>query len=237
MPFLTSHAYEKRAVVVAPHADDEVLGAGGLMARLADAGWEVHVLFATISGYPSAFRADVSDTGARVTEAEAALKVLGATGHEALFLDEEKHLRLDTVAQSDLIGFVERGLQRVRPSLVVIPCRGHYHQDHRAVSDACVTAMRPAPHGGRPLIPLVLAYGHSAAGWGGRAFEFAPSVFVDVTSVIDRKLEALACYQSQLCDPPHPRSLPALRDHCAMWGAYAGVQYAEPFESLRILID
>ncbi|HYE78722.1 MAG TPA: PIG-L family deacetylase, partial [bacterium] len=192
--------------------------------------------FATISGYPSAYRDDISATSARVEEAQGALQVLGAAGYEALFLGEEKHLRLDTVPQSDLIGFIERGLRKVRPSLMVIPSRGHYHQDHRAVSDACVAAMRPAPAGARPLVPLVLAYGHAHGGWGGPHYGFAPSAFVDVTGVIDRKLEALASYRSQLCDPPHPRSLPALRDHCATWGAFAGVPYAEPFECLRFLV-
>ncbi|MEO7994691.1 MAG: PIG-L deacetylase family protein, partial [bacterium] len=220
----------------APHADDEVLGAGGFMARLAAKGWDVAVRFATISGYPSAYREDVSHTDARVAEAEAALERLGASGYEALFLGETYHLRLDTVPQSDLISFLERGIRATNPSVVIIPCRGHYHQDHRAVSDACIAAMRPAPTGPRPLVPLVLAYGHAHGGWGGEQFGFQPTVFADISEYIDHKIEALAAYASQLCEPPHPRSLQALREHCAMWGSYAGVQYAEPFECLRCLL-
>ncbi len=133
----------KRALVVAPHADDEVLGAGGFIARSVADGWEVHVLFATISGYPSMARQDVSSTDARVSEVESAMKTLGVSGYDVLFR-EDHHCRLDTVPQADLIGFVERSLCR-GVSLVIVPSRAHSHQDHWVMADACAAALRPAP--------------------------------------------------------------------------------------------
>jgi len=204
------------------------------MARLSAGGCEVHVLLATISGYGSMALGATSETSARVDEVRAALEVVGAAGHEALFLGQEHHLRLDAVPQSDLIGFVERGIARVRPTLLVMPCFGHYHQDHRAMADACVAALRPAPEGRLPYVPMVLAYGHGAAGWGGPRYEFHPSVFVDISDVIDVKLKALACYASQLCDPPHLRSLDKVASWSATWGNYMGVPHAEAFECVRL---
>ena len=224
-----------RAIVLAPHADDEVLGAGGLMAKLAEAGWQVEVLFATISGYLSAPRQEDSSTEARGQEARAALEVLGAAGHRAAFVGEEFHLRLDTVAQSELVSFVETAVAELSPSLVVLPCLGHYHQDHRACATAAIAALRPAPGGRLPFVPAVLAYGHGAAGWGGRSYEFHPSVFVDITAQIERKIQALACYASQVCAPPHLRSLEAVRRQAAVWGAFSGTAYAEAFECLRLV--
>lgn len=226
----------KCMLVYAPHADDEVLGAGGLLALAAHNGWETHVHFATVSGYFSESRAETSDNSTRMNEAILALQVLNCTGHEVLFEGEEKHLRLDSVPQAELIAFVDTGLKKIRPSVVISPCRGHYHQDHRALADAVVAAMRPAPNGGRPLVPAVFAYGHAHGGWGGEHYLFRPSVFVDITPVIDIKLEALACYASQVCDEPHARSLAMVRDQAGAWGAYAGVRYAEAFECLRLLV-
>lgn len=223
----------RRALVVAPHADDEVLGAGGLMAAAAEGGWEVRVLYATVAGCRSAHRGDHPSAEARLAEVHRALAVLGAAGHDVLFTGEAKHLRLDTVPQHEMIGWLEREANAFRPSLVAMPCRGHYNQDHRALADACIAAFRPAPDGRKHFVPVILAYGHSAAGWGGRDFEFAPSVFLDATSVIDRKLRALACYESQLIPAPHPRSLEGVRSNAASWGAYAGSAYAEPYECLR----
>ena len=234
MPLL--HLEPRRALVFAPHADDEVLGAGGLMALAARSGWQVYVRFATISGYPSAARSDASTTGARVAEAEAALAALGAAGYEALFLGEAHHLRLDSVPRVELVSFVEAALEEVRPSLVVMPCRGHFHQDHRALAEAAIAALRPAPEGRLPRVAAVLAYGHAASGWGGAGYEFRPTLFVDVGEVIDVKLAALDCYASQLCPAPHPRSRDGVRVSCAAWGAHAGCAYAEPFEVHRLLV-
>ncbi|HEV3051547.1 MAG TPA: PIG-L family deacetylase [Longimicrobium sp.] len=223
----------RRALVVAPHADDEVLGAGGLIAAAAAGGWEVRVLYATVSGFRSAHRGDHASDDARLDEVRRALAALGGASHDVLFTGEEKHLRLDTVPQHEMIAWLEREANAFRPGLIATPCRGHYNQDHRALADACVAAFRPAPGGLKHFAPVVLAYGHSAAGWGGPAYGFAPSVFLDVDAFIDRKLQALACYESQLIPPPHPRSLEGVRSNAASWGAYAGCAFAEPYECLR----
>lgn len=229
-------APRRKALVLAPHADDEVLGAGGWICRAADQGWMVHVLFATISGFRSLPRDDHSGTPTRVAEAEAALACLGAAGYDCLFIGEERHLRLDTVPKAELTDFVERALARHQPSVVIIPTRAHYHQDHRAFAEAAVAALRPMPGGRWPMPGVVLAYGHALEGWGGGDYRFKPSAFVDISNFLDRKLEALTCYATQLCAPPHPRSCDAVRANAASWGAHAGCAYAEPFECLRLLL-
>jgi LmbE family N-acetylglucosaminyl deacetylase len=232
---ILKHNDNKRMIVLAPHADDEVLGAGGLMAKASRQGWEVHVQFATISGYSSMARGDESNTTSREDEVRAAAHVLGCAGYETFCLGEQWHLRMDSLPQQDIISFIERGLRLLRPAMVLIPCLGHYHQDHRAMCRAAIAALRPAPGGNRPLVPVVLAYGHAHAGWGGEEYNFRPSVFADITDTIEAKLAAMECYRSQVCPEPHPRSPSMLRSHSAHWGAYAGVAYAEAFECIRIL--
>jgi LmbE family N-acetylglucosaminyl deacetylase len=221
---------------VAPHADDEVLGAGGAMALAAESGWEVRVCYAVLSGYTSLARGDTASTRERRAEAEAALSVLGAKDYEVWFEGESHHLRLDTVPQADLIQLVERAIGTVEPEVVLVPALQHFHQDHRAVARACHAALRPGPSGSRPLVKAVLRYGHPAPQWGDAASAFAPNVFLDLELVLQKKLTAMQCYRSQLCPPPHPRSLEALRDSSAWWGSLAGVRYAEPFECARLIV-
>lgn len=225
-----------KALVIAPHADDEVLGAGGLIALLVERGWRVEVSFATASGYESAQRCERSDTRTRVAEMEAAARVLGVAFTEVWPDGDAYHLKIDTVPSAHLIQFIERSVQRLRPDMVIMPCRGHYHQDHRALAQACVAALRPAPSARCPLVPTVLAYGHTGFAWGGRECSFEPTIFVDVTSVMQKKMCALKCYATQLCDPPHPRSVDGMTSFAATWGACAGVRYAEPFECMRSVI-
>ena len=195
------------------------------------------MLYATVSGYASMARDERSTTAGRRAEQERAARTLGITSSETLFEGDELHLKLDTVPIAQIVSFVEGAIDRHRPDLVVMPCRGHYHQDHRAVAQACIAAMRPAPAGAHAFVPWVLAYGHTGFAWGGHECRFEPTVFVDVTSVIDKKLEALACYESQLCEAPHPRSIAGQRAFAASWGACAGVHYAEPFECMRSVVS
>ena len=123
----------KTALVIAPHADDEVLGVGGLMARLSAEGWSVVVAYVTVSGFSSSATGGRSDSAARWEEACAACRVLGVSPHAVLFDTEAHHLKLDTVPQVELIGFIEGVLQETRPALLLIPAGGHFHQDHLAV--------------------------------------------------------------------------------------------------------
>lgn len=227
---------DKTMLVVAPHADDEVLGAGGLLLRAAAAGWQTHALYMTVSGFDSPASGARSTLQEREREVAAAATALRLQSRDALFRGEQFHLRLDTVAQAELIGFVERAVARLRPSVVLMPCAGHYHQDHRATATACLAALRPAPGGARHFVATVLAYGHAAAGYGGAALAFSPDVFVDIGDVIEDKLAALACYRSQLCEPPHPRSLDAVRSAAAACGACSGSRYAEAYECIRLVV-
>ena len=232
-----SRDFGESILVVAPHADDEVLGAGGLVAAAAAQGARIHVAYLTISGFDSPANDSRSTLLEREREVDAACRVLGVQSRSVLFARGEQHLLLDALPQAQLVAFLERVIRETGPTLAVVPCRGHHHQDHRAAADACVAALRPAPAAAqRPFVGRVIAYGHAVAGWGGETYAVRPSLFVDVTETVDTKLSALACYQSQLCPPPHPRSIQAVKNQSAFWGAYAGVAHAEAFECLRWVV-
>ena len=93
LPTLTS---ETRLLVIAPHPDDEVLGAGGLMQQVRDAGGSVRVVYLTDGdGYPEGVvmetrRLSVSNFRRygrqRQAEARAALVTLGIGEQAATFL-------------------------------------------------------------------------------------------------------------------------------------------------------
>lgn len=223
----------RRLLVIAPHADDEVLGAGGLIARSARAGWDVHVSYVTIAGYPSRARGDQSTTAERELEAQAALKTLGVGSHGVLFRGEDHHLRLDTVAQAEIIGFLENEVRKFRPGMVLAPCSSHPHQDHRAVATASAAALRPVARESEVFVPVILAYGHVAGGLLYETHSFQPNVLIDITDTLELKTAAMAKYRSQTCPFPHPRSAEALRAQAHGWGAIAGVIAAEAFECVR----
>lgn len=222
-----------RALVIAPHADDEVLEAGGTIARLLAEGWRVHVLFGAVAGYRSLISGETSTDDERRREAEGALAVLGGATFNTICADASWSLRLDQVAQIELIEGIEAAIRSSEPCLCLIPCHDHYNQDHRALAEAATAALRPAAGSARWAVPVVLAYGHALPGWSDPGSPFMPSVFVDIEGVLGTKLEALACYASQVTSHPHHRSPEAIRAQALYWGGAAGLAAAEPFACLR----
>jgi len=62
---------------------------------------------------------------------------------------------------------------------------------------------------------------------------FLPNMFTDVTEFIERKLEIMGLYTSELQPSPLPRALDSLRALARVRGATIGVEYAEAFMLVR----
>lgn len=128
------------ALVIAPHPDDEVLGAGATIARLVDAGFGVTVV-AMCSDLPPLYPADVAPT----VEAEA------RRAHALLGVEESVFLDLPSVEVSvGSVAALNGGLQdvtdRVRPSIVLAPFPDR-HVDHKAAFEASMVVTRPRGSG------------------------------------------------------------------------------------------
>ena len=62
---------------------------------------------------------------------------------------------------------------------------------------------------------------------------FVPNVFVDVTDSIDKKVDAMAEYKSELREYPHPRSLQHIKELAKVNGIKVGLEYSENFSLVR----
>jgi len=122
---------------------------------------------------------------------------------------------------------IDKLVASVQPDTVYMHSAADLHHEHQELIQRTLVACRPQS-GVRNLYAFETP---SATDWGRRPF--VPQRFVDITATIDQKLEAMAAYESELRDPPHPRSLDALRVRAAYWGQRVGVAYAEPFEVIR----
>ena len=64
---------------------------------------------------------------------------------------------------------------------------------------------------------------------------FRPNVFVDISTTLETKVQAMGVYESEARSFPHPRSPQALRAIARRWGSVVGVEYAEAFELIRLM--
>jgi LmbE family N-acetylglucosaminyl deacetylase len=164
-----------RVMVIASHADDEVIGCGGLLRHCVAAGSEATVLFVTES--PDA-------TGAvdqrRIAESRRAQAILGYARTEALHLPEK-----GLVPRGPSFEALRRELSlriaQAAPDLLLIPNPVDFHHDHATVSLACLSVPRPAT-----LIYEI---------WGPCR---ADVVLPLPAALVEAKRQALDCYASQL---------------------------------------
>lgn len=223
-------------VVVAAHPDDEVLGCGGTLARMAAEGREVHVLLmadgeSSRAGQPG--QSGAKSLAARNAAARSAGKILNCSSLELVGLPDN---RLDGIELLDLVKRVEEFVMRHRPSLVITHHSGDVNIDHRIVHDAVISACRPQP--GHPVKELLFFEVPSSTEWRppGSCSTFNPNYFVDISGTLATKLAALEAYTEELRPFPHPRSIKAVSALAQWRGATVGVEAAEAFILGRKLV-
>lgn len=219
-------------LVLAPHSDDEVLGMGGTIARFASEGKRVFIAILTGHGEGKHPLWEPAMWDKVRAEAKVACAGLGVT--ELLFR-ELPAACLDSVPAWRINQVVTDVLKEVQPEEVYIPFSHDLHQDHQAIAYAATVACRPYLDMGR-RVKRVLAYEtlsetHLAPPY--LAPPFQPNVFVDISECLDKKLEAMRAYASQLQADHLPRSIEALRSLAHLRGTHIGVKAAEAFVLLR----
>ncbi len=232
---------DQRILILAPHPDDEVFGCGGLVHRAKREGAKVFVLFMTVGTTKDFSRRGVSTHDERIREVKRVARFLKFDGYRLAFPGNQFHLRLDTVAQKDLVHEIERGkdisLEELRPTMILTCSSYDYNQDHRAVHDATITAARPAAPEVKHLPRLVLTYNLPSSAWTGREMVQPPNFLVELTAEdVDAKVEALKLYASQLKHDNNPLSLEAVRTLARLNGLMCGVPYAEGFFIKRLMV-
>lgn len=212
----------RTVLIIAAHPDDELLGVGATARRHALEGDSVHALV-VCEGVTMRY------SGRDVPQAEqgrAAAEILGFASIEMLGLPDQ---RLDTLSLVEVVTPIEERVRRLRPQVVYTHFGGDLNRDHRLVCEAALVACRPVETCVEALYSFETA---GATEWNPPA-RFAPDYFVDVSETLEEKLRAFACYETEVREYPHPRSLEALRHRAHYWGAVANMRAAEAFVSLR----
>lgn len=220
-------------LVVAAHPDDEILGCGGTITRLAREGHEVRIAILAegmSSRYPHREDADQQQLGHLHGRAQQAADKVGA---KELVLCKLPDNRLDTVPLLDVVKLVEELITRFRPAVIYTHHPGDLNVDHGVVHRAVLTATRPVL--GQCVREIYAFEVPSSTEWAFQRLEpvFRPNIFVDITETLETKIEALACYDTETRKFPHPRSAEALRAIATRWGSVAGLPAAEAFELIR----
>jgi LmbE family N-acetylglucosaminyl deacetylase len=216
-----------KILVIAPHMDDEVLGAGGTIARHVSEGDDVYVCFVAHRIYGHKF--DKEKNKIERKYAMNAKKILGYKEAKFLGLSDE---RLD-VAIQDIIIPLEKYVGNVRPDVSYINHGGDNNQDHKAVFQAAMVVLRTFSS---PTVKRILSYEVPSSTEQSQFFArqiFMPNYYVNIEKHLGKKIRAIKAYKTELRQFPHPRSAMAIKTLAMKRGTEIGFKAAEAFMVIR----
>ncbi len=227
-------SYEgQRVLVLAPHADDETIGCGGVIQKYIRHGSPVRVLIASVVVSESQkYFKDMSQYKTysgihRLAEMRRAFEILGITDFHFMYLDDappiRHHSRLDTVPRVEMVTMVEDHIHDFSPTVLFIPSRTK-HQDHEVMHNVALTSARPYFWQGSIFI-------YETDG----EMEFQPNLIVPLTAdEVSIKADALDAFGTQLGPERHPLNPQTIVTRARYRGQLIYADYAEAFQVLRL---
>ena len=214
---------QKTIMVIAPHADDEVLGCGGYLLHQVKESARVVVVLGTIGGINERQNFEM-----RYAEAKQVNEKLGA---ELFYLFKDKDAMLDTVPSLEITSMLDKYIEQYRPDEIFINYRSR-HQDHIKMYDCAMASMR-LKEGYMPKLIALYEYPFVSDGLnivrGGK-------IYHDISDNIDKKVELFNLYASQVKDPPSPLNESGIKSLASLRGLECGMKYAEMFYVQKMLL-
>jgi LmbE family N-acetylglucosaminyl deacetylase len=217
-----------RVLVIAPHPDDETLGCGGSLLKHIAAGDSVSWAIVT-RGHEPQWSKDLLENKEQEIKA-----VHEAYNFEHVYRMNQPTTKLDSQPHDQLIANFHQVVHEAKPDCIYLNHCGDVHTDHRIIFDCVMSAIKPfnsISHGVKRILSYETPSSTDAAPINLAAFR--PNVFTNITKFLERKLEIMSLYESEIQEYPLPRSLDSLKALARYRGATIGVEYAESFMLLR----
>jgi LmbE family N-acetylglucosaminyl deacetylase len=220
----------KNVMVISAHPDDEVLGAGGTLLKHHKNGDMLYWLIATNIFENLGYSAEKVKN--RQQEIDLVSKELGI---QKVFKLDFPTMNLTGEQIPLLVKNISSIFLEVRPEVIYTLNRSDAHSDHRVLSDAVMACTKSFRY---PFIKVVLMYECISETEFAPPFPekvFIPNYYVDITEHLDKKIELLHIYASEMGEHPFPRSNENIKALATFRGATSGVNYAEAFQLVKFI--
>jgi len=220
-----------KTLIIAAHPDDEVLGCGGTVARLASENRVTTLILGEGVTSRDIPQHDEDTTLADLKkQCEKSNSILGV---EKVFFTNFPDNKFDTIPLLDIVKSIEKIIEKCKPDMIFTHHYGDLNIDHRITQQAVLTAARP--FGKNPVKKILSFEILSSTEWNiqGAATTFFPNTWIDISKTIQTKLDAMREYHNEMCNYPHPRSIEGIKILASQRGLEVGFNYAEAFHLIR----
>ena len=220
---------KKKVLIIAPHADDEILGCGGFINRFSQQ-YIFHVLVMTNAniGNPKKYSEKL------ITKIrKESLKASKFLNIKSVIFKNFPAPNLDQYPLSLIADSIESYLKIFKPQIVFFPDKTDLHLDHKVIFNATLVASRPTfKNYPKKLISYETL---SESEWDIERFN--PNFFVSLNEKdIKNKIQAFKMYKSQMKSLNHPRSINGIINLAKYRGQFINSKYAESFKIIKNII-
>lgn len=213
-----------KVLVVAVHPDDETLASGGTLLKYKANGDKIFWLICTTM--------DKKDAYFQIREKEIE-KVSRLYGFDGVYNLGLKTMRIDEYSMTELVGKISKVINEVQPNIIYLPFSGDVHSDHRNIFEASYSCTKSFRYPFIKKIYMMETVSETEFAPSNPSGSFTPNVFVDINDFMEKKLEIMRTFKSELALHPFPRSERNLRALATLRGATIGCEYAESFMLLK----
>ncbi len=204
-------------LVVAVHPDDETLGCGGTILKHISKGDKVSCVFVTCGNEE---------------QRETVKRVADAYSFDSVHYLDFPELQLSDISLNEIIPALAFVMKEVAPNILYIPNRSDVHSDHRVVFEACLPFTKQFRYPFTREVYMMEVSSETDFVPAIPSLAFVPNTFVDITPFMEKKMEIMSLYDSEVMDEVYPRSDSSIRAQNRTRGSRIGVMYAEAFVQL-----
>jgi len=222
---------KKNILCIVAHPDDEALGPGGSLIKHSLDKDNVYIL---IFSDGEGAKDNIKKNPNRL---KAAQSWCDLTNCKLLGIKEFEDQKLDAVPQLELVTIIEDIIDNINPSIVYIHNPSDINKDHQVIADASLVAMRPMRLGLKmPEIRAFETPSNTEQAPNIQKYIFMPNLYISISDIWKKKVEALECYAKEIGHFPHPRSIESIKSLAVKRGAESGLEMAEAFIILKKVI-
>jgi LmbE family N-acetylglucosaminyl deacetylase len=218
---------KNKILVVAVHPDDETLGCGGTLLKHKANNDKIHWLICTNINKDQYYYQN------REKEIKKVSKLFNFDSVHNLQFETAK---MDQYNMSEIIKKISNVINKVKPNIIYLPFKEDIHTDHKKVFEASYSCTKSFRYPFIKKIYMMETLSETEFAPSIKKDSFVPNTFVDISKYMNKKIQIMKVYKSEIQKHPFPRSEMTIKALASLRGSTSGCDFAESFILLKEII-